>query len=90
MQILFFIFIAFIGYAIGRIGHIYGGNLKTPHHWIYGFILMILGLIYYENYYGLLALFFGTGHFISDFKDFLHLRIIGPDVDGEKKFWEID
>ncbi len=89
-QILFYILIAFIGYAIGRIGHIYGGYLKAPHHWIYGLILIILGLIFYKNLLGLLVFFFGIGHFISDFKDFLHLKFYGVDEEGEKKFWGID
>lgn len=90
IQFLFYIFIGFIGFAVGRIGHIYWGHLNTPHHWIYGLILIILGLIFYGDFLGLLAFYFGTGHFISDFKDFLHLRIIGPDEVTKKKFWEID
>ena len=90
MQILFYIFIAFVGYAIGRIGHIYGGHLNTPDHWIYGLILMILGFVFYEHILGLLAFYFAIGHFISDFKDFLHLKFIGPDKVIEKKFWGID
>jgi hypothetical protein len=89
-QILFYILIAFIGYAIGRIGHIYGGHLKTPHHWIYGLILMILGLIFYKNFLGLLFLSFGIGHFISDFKDFLRLKFYGAEKEFKKKFWGID
>lgn len=90
MQILFYILIAFIGYAVGRIGHIYLGHIKSFHHWIYGLILMILGLIFRNNFIGLLAFSFGSGHFISDFKDFLHLKFYGVDEEGEKKFWGID
>ena len=90
MQILFYILIAFIGYSVGRIGHIYLGYTKSPHHWIYGLILIILGLIFYKQFLGLLALFFGIGHFISDFDDFLHLRFYGRNKDGRKRFWGID
>ena len=90
MQILFYILIAFIGYSIGRIGHIYFGYIKSPHHWIYGLILMILGLVFYKHFLGLLAFSFGVGHFISDFKDFLQLKIFGRDEDSKKRFWGID
>lgn len=89
-QILFYILIAFIGYAIGRIGHIYGGQLKSPHHWIYGLILIIVGLIFYKYLLGTIAFYFGVGHFISDLKDFLQLKFYGVDEEGEKKFWGID
>jgi hypothetical protein len=88
--ILFYLLVAFIGYAIGRIGHIYGGQIRSPHHWIYGLVLMILGLIFYQNFWGLAAIAFGVGHFISDFKDFLDLKFFGRDEEGEKKFWGID
>jgi len=90
MQILFYILISFVGYSIGRIGHVYWGYLKAPHHWIYGFFLMILGLIFYMIFLGLLVFFYGIGHFISDFKDFLHLKFYGVDKKGKKKFWGID
>ena len=89
-QILFYISIMFIGYAVGRISHIYWGYLKAPHHWIYGFILIILGFIFYKNLLGLLAFSFGIGHFISDLDDFLHLKFYGIDRPGKKKFWGID
>ena len=89
LYILIYILIAFTGYAIGRITHIHWGHIKSPHHWIYGLILIILGLIFYKYFLGLIALSFGTGHFISDFKDFLHLKFYGVDEEGEKKFWGI-
>jgi DMSO/TMAO reductase YedYZ heme-binding membrane subunit len=90
LEVLFYIFVAFIGYAIGRICHIYWGYMNTPHHWIYGLILMIVGLIFYKHFLGLLAFSFGLGHFISDFKDFLGFKIISPDEEGKKRFWGID
>jgi len=87
---LLYLLVAFIGYAIGRISHIYWGHIKSPHHWIYGLALMVIGLIFYQNFWGLVALAFGIGYFISDFKDFWHLKFYGPDEEGEKKFWGID
>jgi putative Mn2+ efflux pump MntP len=93
MQILFilvYLLIAFIGYAVGRVTHIYWGYIKSPHHWIYGLILIILGLIFYKNFLGLVIFSFGVGHFISDFNDFLNLKFYGRDEEGIKKFWGVD
>lgn len=89
-QILFYILISFIAYSVGRVGHIYFGYMKAPHHWIYGGILMIVGLIFYKYLLGVIAFYFGVGYFISDFKDFLQLRCFGVDEEGKKKFWGID
>jgi hypothetical protein len=90
LKISFYIFIIFIGYAIGRVGHIYFGRMDTFHHWILGLILIILGLIFRKHFLGFLILSFGIGYFISDFNDFLQLKIIGPDEIGKNKFWGID
>ncbi len=89
-QALFYIVMAFIGYAIGRISHILGGHLKSPHHWIYGLILIIIGLLYYSEVWGILITLFGTGLFLSDLKDFLNMRVYGIDHVKRKKFWGID
>lgn len=89
-QILFYILMAFIGYAIGRISHILGGHLKSPHHWIYGLVLTIAGLFYYSNYWVVYIIVFGIGLFISDFKDFLNMKFYGVDDVKIKKFWGID
>lgn len=93
--IFIYLIVALAGYLIGRWGHCYLMVwLKNPgwvlHHWIYGFILMVIGLIFHRTFTGLLVFSFGTGHFISDFKDFLQLRIFGPDADSKKRFWEFD
>lgn len=80
---------AFIGFAIGRIGDKYGGHLNTPHHWIYGLILIILGIIYIKTNLGIIALGFGIGHFISDLQDFLDLKFWGVDKEHNWKFWDI-
>ena len=94
-QILIYFIVVFMGYIVGRWAH-YCLNvwLKNPswapHHWIYGLILMIVGLIFYREFIGLLVFSFGLGHFISDLKDFLQLEFIGADKEGEKKFWGIN
>jgi len=80
---------AFIGFAIGRFGDKYGGHLNIPHHWIYGLFLIIVGIIYIDNWIGILFLSFGIGCFISDLDDFLHMRIWGVDVPHKWKFWSI-
>jgi hypothetical protein len=90
LSVLFYALSAFIGYSIGRITHMHWGYLKTPHHWIYGFILVVSGPFFFYSTLGVTAFCFGTGHLISDFDDFLHLKILSPDEDGPKKFWGID
>lgn len=95
IQILFYITIAFGGYIIGRWSHCYLNvwlkNPKwAPHHWVYGFIFIILSLIFSNIFLGLLSLSLGIGFFISDLKDFLRFKFIGPDEEGQKKFWGID
>jgi len=91
MDILFYLLIIFAGFAIGRIGHIYAGHLKVPHHWIYGLIMTITGEIIWDNFLGLLIVLFGLGLFISDFNDFKKLKFdLKPDEIKKKKFWDID
>jgi len=81
--------VAFAGFAIGRFSDKYGGHLNTPHHWIYGLILLILGIYYINQLLGVLSFSFGIGHFISDLDDFLHIRIWGVDKPHKWKFWSI-
>ena len=90
MEILLYVLLAFGGYAIGRIGHVRGGHLKAPHHWIYGFILVFWGIFFHHNPLAPFALSFGAGLFISDLIDFLHLKLLSPDPPGKKNFWGID
>jgi len=90
MLIVFYVLIAFIGYSAGRIGHIYLGHIKAPHHWIYGAILIIAGVFFYKYSLGQIAFCFGIGHFVSDFKDFLELKFLEIDKEGKKRFWGID
>jgi len=89
MQILIYFVTAFAGYSAGRLSHIHLGHIKTYHHWINGLILIILGLIFRQEFLGLLAISFGAGHFLSDFDDFLHLRFYGEE-DDKKNFWGIN
>jgi len=79
----------FIGFVLGRIGHMFGGQIKSPHHWIYGFILIVASSFLKENL-SFLVLLFGLGVFISDFKDFLNLKFYGVDDIEVKKFWRVD
>lgn len=89
---MIFLLTAFFGYIIGRLGHMTTAyfNPNSPHHWIYGLILVVVGIIYWHEPLAKYALFFGVGLFISDLKDFLDLKFIGPDEPGPKKFWGID
>lgn len=84
------IVIAFIGFAIGRVGHLYGGQLNVPHHWIYGLALMIVGIIWRKKGWGWYVFAFGLGLFVSDLKDFITLRFYSVDDVKVLKFWQID
>ncbi len=82
------------GYLLGRIGHYYindwiGNPSWLPHHWIYG-ALLIVASFFVSSTFGLIAFYFGMGHLISDFKDFLQLKFFSPDEEGEKRFFHID
>jgi len=83
------------GFTAGRLGHIIGGDVAwIPHHWIFGLILILMGLffIYVKKikYFGLVLLLVGIGVFISDFKDFLALKFFGADDVSFRRFWGID
>ena len=90
MKIVIYIIILFASYTIGRIGHILGGHLKAPHHWIYGVIALIVGIILYYQEAGIYLMLFGIGFIISDFKDMIELKFYGVDDAKVKKFWGID
>ncbi|MEI7425246.1 MAG: hypothetical protein WCK10_03960 [Candidatus Staskawiczbacteria bacterium] len=79
---IYYILSLLIGYSIGRLGHIIGGDIIwIPHHWIFGIIIMIVPLFFRKvsRKIILLVILFGLGVFISDFKDFLTLEIFGAD-----------
>ncbi len=93
---LILVFTAFLSYIIGRFSHYKINDWLnnppwSPHHWLYGLIIMLLGFIYKNQFSAQLAIAFGLGFFISDIKDFFKLKIIGPDDGkGKKKFWGFD
>ncbi len=90
MRFLIYFLILFGAYAIGRAGHILGGHLKAPHHWIYGMISLVLGIIFVHRALGPYLIAFGVGHTISDLKDMIELKFYGVDSVEVKKFWGID
>lgn len=90
MRIIIYILIPFSAYAIGRITHILGGHLKTPHHWIYGVIAVIVGLVFHQENWAIYLILFGLGFIISDLKDMIELKFYGVDDVEQKKFWGLD
>jgi len=82
---------AFIGYSIGRFGHIYGGQIAFfPHHLIVGLFLVVLSLFWRNKYFKVMIFCFGIGIFVSDFDDFLGLKFWEADNVIVKKFWGFD
>jgi len=87
--------LAFVGYLLGRVAHYWlnptvGNPAWAPDHWIYGLILMIGGL-YWGGELGWYVAAFGLGFLISDLKDLLNGKWIGPDdMSKPLKFWHID
>lgn len=90
MDIILTAIACFIGYIIGRIGHVLGGQIRSPHHWIYGLILAIGGMFFVKEYFGIPTIMFGVGLFVSDLDDFIQLKFYGVDAKGKKRFWGID
>ena len=97
LNIVNFLLAAFLGYIVGRWSDNYLNFwLKdpawAPHHWIYGFLLVIIGAIYYKENLGWWIFSFGAGLFVSDLKDFLDLKFWGKDNKdkSQRKFWHID
>ncbi len=95
--IIYFLLAGFLGYVIGRWGdnylNVWMGDLSwTPDHWMYGFILMSVGLFVLKSYLALYVFSFGMGLLISDLKDFLNLKFYGSDNKdaSQRKFWDID
>lgn len=89
-KISILIVVAFVAFAIGRVGHIFGGQLPTPHHWIYGAICMIVAAIFYKKKWAIYLFAFGLGLLVSDWIDFTLLRTFQPDPTGIKRFWAVD
>jgi len=91
-QIIIYLAVLFIGFALGRVSHILGGQINGPHHWMFGTLLIIAGIIlwFYKREWSLYLIFFGIGLTISDLKDMLDFKIWGVDPPGPKRFWHID
>lgn len=91
-SVLICLAVVFIGFAIGRVGHILGGQLNAPHHWIYGVLFIIISVVlwFYKKEWSLYFICFGLGLTISDLKDMLDLKFWGVDNVEIKKFWGID
>ncbi len=87
--LLLYLWVAFAGFAIGRLGHIMGGHLDGPDHWIYGVILFVPG-IWHSGPFIFIFFAFGAGLIISDFKDLLNMKYWGPDKVEKLRFWHID
>ncbi|MCX6723221.1 MAG: hypothetical protein NT094_04140 [Candidatus Staskawiczbacteria bacterium] len=97
LDIANFLIAAFLGYLIGRFGD-YHINFWIkdppwlPHHWIYGLILIIIGIFCFKNNLQIWIFSFGAGLFVSDLKDFLDFKFFGSDgkTKETRKFWHID
>lgn len=87
---------AFLGYIIGRFGDNYInfwiGENWLPHHWIYGLLMIIFGILFFKGDLQLWIISFGVGLFVSDLKDFLDLKFFAPDgkTKETRRFWHID
>jgi len=97
LSIVNFLVAAFLGYIIGRFGDNYlnvwlNDPIWFPHHWIFGFLLMILGPLLLKNDLEIWISSFGLGLFISDLKDFLDFKFFSKDNKTKKqiRFWHID
>ena len=90
LLVITLVIVLFIGYASGRVGHILGGHTKSPHHWLYGAAIILLAIPFRDLAFVPFIALIGVGVFVSDFKDFLELKIYGADEVEIKKFWGID
>ncbi len=91
---LFNLVLIFVGFVIGRWGHVYlnvwTGNVGWfPHHWIIGVLMMVVSY-FIKGSWGNYIFWLGLGLFISDFNDFVHFQTFQPDAEGTKKFWGVD
>jgi hypothetical protein len=93
-NIIINLIVLFLGYLIGRAGHFFlGDKINFFHHWIYGLIILIVGIIFYIFFHkpwGIYLIFFGLGVTLSDLNDMSHLKSFGRDQLRIKKFWGVD
>jgi hypothetical protein len=77
------------GFGLGRIGDKYFGYVNFMHHWIYGLVLILIGIFFIKSLTGIALISFGIGHFLSDLDDFLNFRVWGADIPHKWKFWSV-
>lgn len=84
--------IAFIlGYLIGRAGHFFlGDKINFFHHWIYGLIILAIGIAFFQKPWEVYLISFGFSLTLSDLNDLVHFKFFGRDKLKIKKFWGID
>jgi len=92
MTYLLLLIFTFLGYIVGRTGHVIGNHLKTRglHHWVTGLLIAVAGFIFRDQLLRLGVISLGVGLFISDLKDFINLEVWGIDHVEKIKFWGID
>ena len=96
LNIIIFLVVTFLGYTIGRwidyINILMKDPPWLPHHWIPGVILMAIAFFYFKDIWELSIYSFGFGLFISDYKDFIELKLFARDKKTKNKwrFWNID
>jgi len=90
MEYFLFIAAAFISYCLGRLGHVFGGQINGPHHWLYGIPMIIVGIIFWKSIWGKILVAAGIGCMISDFNDMIQFKIYGVDDVEVKRFWGLD
>lgn len=90
LLVLWIVLSGFLGYVIGRIGHVLGGHTYSLHHWIPALVFMIVSPFFHKYWWWSIVFSFGVGFFISDWIDFINFRIIGVDVVEEYHFWGFD
>jgi len=89
--ILIFLGLIFVGYSVGRISHIiaHGRHIQSIHHWVYGLVIILLGLLFLNSLWRITAVGVGAGFVISDLNDMLKLRFYGVEKFEKQKFWGI-
>lgn len=95
-EIFLYVVNLFIWFCVGRLGHVYGGQISwVPHHWIWGPLSIIVCIVLWftataVNWIPFL-LSAGAGLWVSDWIDFCNFRLFSPDdTTYPPVFWNID
>lgn len=90
-NIIINLIILFLGYLIGRAGHFFfGDKIDFLHHWIYGLIILAIGIAFFQKPWEIYLISFGFSLTLSDLNDLLHFKFFGRDKLKIKKFWGVD